>query len=777
MRFLTLSVHQLVDFLLRKGDIDNRVYNRSSMNEGLRIHSSYQSAQNSSYISEYPLKMDFVFEEITVTLQGRADGIIKTDYRYIIDEIKTTVIDLEEFRQSQLDWHLGQAKCYAYMFAKEKEQDNIGVRLTYIRQGEEKDKFIDDYVFMTSDLETFVEGLIRDYLDFYDITLKHLDARRLSCEKITFPYKNYRKGQRQLSELVYKNNVQGGNLFVEAPTGIGKTVSTLFPSIKYLASNDESKIFYLTAKSMGKEVAMSSIKVLKQDGLILNNILLTAKDKICFCKGKECNPDECPYARKYYEKIQSALEQSILETDTFDYETIVELARRFEVCPFEFELDLSLFCDVVVCDYNYVFDPSAYLKRYFDVEHKSYIALIDEAHNLVDRSKEMYSASLNYSTYKNARDSLKHVKSRRLKNALRKIGALFESFENTDDGIILLDNGQLGNDENIVSNVLDKLKEITRDDKGVSTPQLTDLILELNSFDTIYDFFDDRYIYYFTRRDNDLTLRQFCLDASHFLKGIYSSFQAVTLFSATLSPIEYYIDTLGGNNETDPYLILPSPFKQDNLLFMVAPKVSIKYKNREKTYETVANYIRSFVSKKIGNYFVYFPSFEYLDNIKPYLDMDDAICLFQERDTTEQDKAIFLENFKENPQVTTIGFLVIGGTFSEGIDLVDDRLIGAVIVGVGAPKINFESDKISDYYKEKEMDGYGYAYTNPGMNKVMQAVGRVIRSESDRGAVLLIDERYAYKNYSSLFKKEWSNYKIVYSEKEVEYYLSNFFNK
>ena len=366
-KVLELSVHQLVDFLLRTGDIDNRVFNRSSMSEGSRLHTSYQSKQGINYISEYPLKQTFVVDEIEVILQGRADGIIKkSDRDYVIDEIKTTVIDLHEFRDANLDWHLGQAKCYAYMFANALNLDTIGVKLTYIRQGKESEKFIDEYLFITKELENDVYALIEQYLEFYNVIIRLEEERDASIKTLEFPYDKYRKGQKELSKYVYGAIKNKEKLFIEAPTGIGKTMSCIFPSIKYLAEDDKSKIFYLTAKATGKENAHKALQILKEKGLSISDIIITSKEKICFCKDKACNPDECIFAKGYYNKIKNIIKESIIRYDDFDLDTITYIANKHSVCPFELELDLSLFCDVVVCDFNYVFDPTAYMKRYFD---------------------------------------------------------------------------------------------------------------------------------------------------------------------------------------------------------------------------------------------------------------------------------------------------------------------------------------------------------------------------------------------------------------------------
>lgn len=774
---LTLSVHQLVDFLLRSGDIDSRVFNRASMTEGSKIHSWYQAKQEKGYISEYPLKTEIIIDEVNITLQGRADGIIHKNDKYIIDEVKSTVIDLSEFYTKNASWHLGQAICYAYMFAKEQKLGEMGIRLTYIRQGKEKQRFIKEFNYKFIELENYVKDLLEQYIEFYSIIFRHVEQRKQTLSTLEFPFKNYRRGQKQLAKYAYGNAINGGTLFVEAPTGIGKTISTLFPYVKSISDSEVAKIFYLTAKNSGKESAVQALSLLQEKGARLNFISITAKEKICFCKGKACNPDECPFTKNYYNKIQAVLRYALLTSDKFTYQDIVNIALENEVCPFEFQLDLSLFCDVIVCDYNYMFDPTAYMKRYFDEDCSSYHALIDEAHNLVSRSKDMYSASLPLSLFKSTRKSIRHIENKKIKNLVSRTQKLFEEFEYLEPGEHIVENYS---DEVFkkLLNFINKYQDLGKDRENKMPKEVTDLYIEINSFLKIADLYSYRYINYIEVNEKDIILHIFCLDASGFIKARLNQIKSSLFFSATMAPIDYYKNTLGGDVEKDPHLILPSPFPNRNLKLLVAPKVSIKYKNREESYTKVVKYIKKFISAKVGNYFIYVPSYEYLDRLKELLNFDSEIDMFyQQREMSDSEKLDFISKFQANPIKTTIGVCVIGGAFSEGIDLVSDRLIGAVIIGVGMPRINFQSDQIKKYYDDLEMPGYNYAYLNPGMNKVMQAVGRVIRSETDRGAVLLIDERYTYSNYRELFKKEWDNYEIVLNEEEVGRKITNFFNK
>lgn len=773
---LRLSVHQLVDFLLRSGDIDNRVFNRSSMNEGSRLHAVYQSKQSKNYMSEYPLAVSLTVDEIDILLEGRADGIIKrSDGSYVIDEIKTTVEELKKFHEENLEWHLGQAKCYAYMFAKLNDLEFIGIKLTYIRQGKEKEQYIDSYVFNYLELEQFVIDLINQYLEFYNIIFEKINRRNESIKSLPFPFDKYRLGQRELAKYSYAATKKGKRLFVEAPTGIGKTMSTLFPFVKALYDDEKSKIFYLTAKTSGKEAAHQAVRILKEKGLSLSDIIITAKDKICFCKGSACNPEECPYTKGYYDKIQTVLRYSLLNYDDFDLSLVTQIAYDNQICPFEYELDLSLFMDLIVCDYNYMFDPISYMKRYFDEDSSHFLALVDEAHNLIDRSRDMYSASLSYQMFKDARKSVRHSKLHKLKLAMSKMNKMFKEYLEVEDGNHIVDEFNLYTYKTI-SSFITTMQDINKNDNKEMTKDLLEFYLEVNRFNKMLEFVNSNYLVFYEKNKDDIVLRINCLDASGFLNASLSSIKSAVIFSATLSPMEYYVNTLGGKS-SDANLVLPSPFPKDNLKIIIAPNVSIRYKNRDASYQKVADYIKAFVKNKVGNYFVFLPSYEYLHNLMPYIDIDDALIYEQNKEMSDEEKEVFLNNFKPSPEVTSIAFVVVGGAFGEGIDLVSDRLIGAVIVGIGMPKINFISDQISKHYDSLGLSGYDYAYLNPGMNKVMQALGRVIRSENDKGAVLLIDERYLLNEYRDLFKAEWREYEVAFNKDEITAITKDFFKK
>ena len=772
---LSLSVHQLVDFLLRTGDIDNRVYNKTTMSEGTKIHSFYQSKQKSNYISEYYLKETFYVSDFTVTLDGRADGVIIEEDKVIIDEIKSTISPLNEYYESQKNWHLGQAKCYALMYAHLNHLDQIDVQLTYIHQLENTRMF-KHFTYKTSALEEDVRNLIKDYIEFYQTIFDRTEKRNLSAKTLSFPFQKFRAGQKELSKYAYGIAKNGGILFAEAPTGIGKTMSTLYPFAKSFSDDENEKIFYLTAKNSGRTMAFEATKLLLENGLYASGIMITAKDKTCFCPGKGCNPDECPFAKDYYTNIRRVLVESLKEYKLFTPELIADIAKQYAVCPFELSLDLSLYVDIIVCDYNYLFDPLVYLKRYFDEDASKMIVLVDESHNLVDRGREMYSASFDSYSFKKARKAVTHLEHKKIKNAIKRISKMFKRYDDLPEGDHVIEFLE-DTDVNGINAYLLAASDVNKHHHPAVTEEFTNFFFDLNKFSKLYEMIDSSFVLYVTKTASGETkITLYCLDPREHLKASLNKVKSKVIFSATLSPSQYYIDLLGGTNN-DPLLRLPSPFPKENLDILVAPTVSVRYKKRGQTFQEVANYALTLIKGHIGNYFIYVPSYEYLENLKPYLIDKDINLIVQEKDMSEIDKTQFLSCFVDKPKETTVGLAVVGGAFGEGIDLVADRLIGVVVVGVGLPQICFERNLIRSYFDQKGQDGFSYSYLNPGLNKVMQAVGRVIRSEKDRGVALLIDDRYLSKTYQDLFKDKWSHYKVVTSTEDVKDEVENFWNK
>ena len=771
---LLLSVHQLVDFLLRTGDIDNRIYNSATMQEGTLIHAMYQSRQGDNYVSEYNLIETFDVFDFKVTLEGRADGIIDKGNTAIIDEIKSTIVDLEKYYHELRQWHLGQAKCYALMYAHAKHYDSISIRLTYIHQVD-KSTLVKTFDYLTSELEKEIQYLLEEYVEFFTILFNRKIKRNETAGNIKFPYGKFREGQKELAKYSFGIAQNGGILFAEAPTGIGKTVSTLFPCVKAFANTENEKIFYLTAKNSGKEMAFNTANLLIEKGLEASAIEILAKDKVCFCPGKACNTDECPYAKGYYTKIRKVLVDSIKNRKTFTTEDITDIATHNAICPFELSLDLSLYMDIIICDYNYFFDPIVYLKRFFDTDASNMVVLVDEAHNLVERGRDMYSASISSFRFEQVKRSLRHFDYKSYKKAQTKMSKFFSNYKDYpigDTAIEFFDGGEIA----AMNNYLVACANVNKNHHDVVTEEFTDFYLELNKFIKLLDYYDETFALYVSKKDeDDIKINLFCIDPSKHLRSTLNQVKGKVIFSATLSPANYYLDVIGGD-KTHPLLNLPSPFNKKHMKVLVAPKISVRYKNRQDTATKVADYIKEFVSHKVGNYFIYVPSYEYLQMLVPLLQSEDYELLVQEKDMSEIEKEMFLSCFIDKPKKTMLGVAVLGGAFSEGIDLVGERIIGVAIVGVGIPQICFERDIIRNYFDKTEKKGYEYAYISPGINKVMQALGRVIRSETDRGVALLIDDRYLTKPYQVIFKNMYSNYEVVTSKEDIKEQVENFWS-
>lgn len=776
-RYYSLSVHELVDVLLRAGDIDNRVYNQETMSMGSIMHAAFQKKQGNEYLSEFPLTGSIELEDATFVLQGRADGIIVGGPYPIIDEIKSTVMDLEEFHLSQKKWHLGQAIVYAYLFLKQKGGGKAGIRLTYLSQIDSS-KAIKNFTYTYEELEAEVLSYCRDYHAMRQERFDHLAKRDASAKSLAFPFDKFRKGQRDLAKYVFGTIKSGGLFLAEAPTGTGKTISTLFPAVKSLSEGKVDRIFYLTAKNTGSMAAYEAVGALREKGLVARDSYLTSKEKICFCPGKACNPDECPYAKNYYSKLRECIDKAVKKLKRYDPLSVEEFCKKEAICPFEFQLDLSLEADIIIGDYNYFIDPIVYLQRYFsdEVDSSKNVVLIDEAHNLIDRTRDSYSASLSLSMFTKAAKSLKGDTAKSLRQAVKKLRKAVEEVIGEEEERIL---------PNPTEALPKAIESFRRSEKTFFKkhprfplpPEVKDLSREAGRYLRIAaEHYDASYKAYAKRDDRDPLVKLYCIDPSSKLRACFNKVKAVVAFSATLSPFDYFESAITGANET-PSLLLPSPFPKENFRLLIAPGVSTRFKDRRKTMPEVAAYLDAFVSGSIGNYFIYFPSYEYLETILPMLSFGDAEVVMQEKSMDRASREEFLSRFERNPKKTTIGLLVLGGPFSEGIDMTDDRLIGVAVVGVGMPQIGFDNDLIRSYYDENGSDGFSFAYKNPGMNKVLQAVGRLIRSETDRGVALLIDDRYLQEEYRSLMQRVYPDYEVVLNHRQIAKEVKIFFEK
>ena len=780
---LSLSVHQIVDFLFRSGDIDDRIYNTSSMLEGTRLHKFYQDRQGNNYLKEYYLKYIFYVDDYELIVDGRSDGIILGPI-VTIEEIKTTVDDLDHFFKENEMWHLAQAEFYAYIYAKTNNLNKINVSLMYFSQNK-KDRLKKIYNYDFDILEQKIYCYLNDYLSYQKTFLIKERIRDESLKNLSFPFPFIRNGQNELIESTIECVLNHTSNFVEASTGIGKTISTLYGSLCLMKDKRIDKIFYSTPKNSGFLSALNALNIFKNKDVRLTSVEIIAKDKACLNKKRigKCNPDECKFTIGYYDKLKEVIKEIVLNNDIIDANLIKKYALKYTMCPFELSLDLSLLADVIISDYNYLFDPISQLKRYFESPDKQYkmIALIDEAHNMVNRSVDMFSSILSSSSFFKALTDLKKIRNKQIMkiyNSLEEYFNYYLEFDFSEQKEFILDSLNI---EFVLrlKRYNEEIKKYRLKHKKFKSENVDNFNRDLYRFLLIYDYYikyKDQYkLFIRSEKEDEITLNMMCLDASKFIVSSLNHFEGSIFFSATLSPIDYYINLIVNNNNNVKTLSLPSPFKKENFKVLVDNSTSFIYKDRLLTIDKIRDYILTFSKKRKGNYMVFCPSYKYLETLKLVLKDDDLNIIYQEKNMTNVSKDLFLSEFKEKVDKTTVGVVVLGGIFSEGIDLVGDRLNGVIILGIGLPSISFENELKKEYYNSLSYNGFEYAYINVGINKITQALGRLIRSENDKGIALLIDYRYKNKTYIPLFNDKWSNHKVIKNKYELEDELDKFY--
>ena len=780
---LSLSIHQIVDFLFRSGNIDDRIYNTSSMLEGTRLHKFYQDRQGNNYLKEYYLKYIFYVDDYELIVDGRSDGIILGPI-VTIEEIKTTVDDLDHFFKENEMWHLAQAEFYAYIYAKNNNLNKINVCLMYFSQNK-KDRLKKLYNYDFDLLEQKIYCYLNDYLSYQKTFLIKERIKDESLKNLSFPFPFIRNGQNELIESTIECVLNHTSNFVEASTGIGKTISTLYGSLCLMKDKRIDKIFYSTPKNSGFLSAINALNIFKNKDVRLTSVEIIAKDKACLNKKRigKCNPDECKFTIGYYDKLKEVIKEIVLNNDIIDANLIKKYAIKYKMCPFELSLDLSLLVDVIISDYNYLFDPISQLKRYFESPDKQYkmIALIDEAHNMVNRSVDMFSAILSSSSFFKALTDLKKIRNKQIMkiyNSLEEYFNYYLEFDFSEQKEFILDS--LNIDFVLrLKKYNEEIKKYRLKHKKFKSENVDNFNRDLYRFLLIYDYYikyKDQYkLFIRSEKEDEITLNMMCLDASKFIVSSLNHFEGSIFFSATLSPIDYYINLIVNNNNNVKTLSLPSPFKKENFKVLVDNSTSFIYKDRLLTIDKIRDYILTFSKKRKGNYMVFCPSYKYLETLKLVLKDDDLNIIYQEKNMTNVSKDLFLNEFKEKVNKTTVGVVVLGGIFSEGIDLVGDRLNGVIILGIGLPSISFENELKKEYYNSLSYNGFEYAYINVGINKITQALGRLIRSENDKGIALLIDYRYKNKTYIPLFNDKWSNHKVIKNKYELEDELDKFY--
>lgn len=774
-----ISVRGLVEFLLRSGDLDNRRKSapEDAMQEGSRVHRMIQRRMGSEYSAEVVLKYSYKEDDIELLVDGRADGIISGEV-VTIDEIKGTYRDLEKMKEPSA-LHLAQARCYAFIYADKEDKPRMRVRMTYCNLETEEIRYF-QYEYSREELTEWFLGLMKEYVKWARIELEWKEERCKSVKQLQFPFR-YREGQKELATYVYQTICHKKKLFIEAPTGVGKTISTVFPAVKAIGEGKADRIFYLTAKTITRTVAENTFRLLRENGLKFKTIVLTAKEKICFMEEPECNPEYCPYAKGHFDRINSALYELLTHETNYSREVIEEYAKKYKVCPFEMALDMSLFADGIICDYNYVFDPHVYLRRFFGdgTQKGEHLFLIDEAHNLLERGREMYSAVLVKEDFLALKKTVK-VYDPKMEKYLEKCNReMLHIKKSCTDYQIVQDISALINALNGLYGVMEDYLE-NHDDSPVRK-EVLEFFFEISHFLFIYELIDDNYVMYTEMEsDGSFIVKLFCVTPAVNLRECMNRGKSTILFSATLLPIQYYKGLLGGE-ESDYEVYAKSTFQPEKKALFIATDVTSKYTRRsDAEFYKIASYIHEIVRMRHGNYMVFFPSHAFMQQVaeiyEKYFKEEATECIYQKERMDEEEREAFLGRFEgnddfdfssviqmdiEEEDTSLVGFCVLGGIFSEGIDLKNDKLIGAIIVGTGLPQVCNEREILKQHYDESGEGGFDYAYRYPGINKVLQAAGRVIRTAEDVGVVALLDERFCTRAYQKLFPREWESYEAV----------------
>ena len=773
---IRISVRSLVEFILRSGDLDSRrgAMDKEAMQKGRRLHRKIQRQMGGNYRPEVPLKYDIEYEDVVLRIEGRADGIFTEDGKTCIDEIKGVYRKVETL-ESAVPVHRAQAMCYAFITADQENLEEIDVQMTYANLDTEEIRR-----FRETLTRTFLKNWFQDLVDQYHkwVSYRQLwkEKRDASMKKLEFPF-SYRKGQREMVTGVYHAVSSKKQIFVQAPTGVGKTMSSVFPAVRAVGEGKGEMIFYLTAKTITRTVAQDAFEILRQRGLLFQTVTITAKEKLCCCEKPECTPEKCPYAKGHFDRVNEAVYELWTSEQFFSREKIIAQAEKFKVCPFEMCLDLSLWVDGVICDYNYVFDPNVHLKRFFGENVSGeYIFLIDEAHNLVERGREMYSASLAREDIVEVRKFIKPYSPKLYRVLGRVAKQLLELKKESDPCLVMENTGTLPLTLLQVQGEMDRLLEEPPSQEVVDG--ILELYFDIRDFLNISELTDENYVIYGAAgEDGKYRVHLYCVNPAANLQEYLSKGRSAVFFSATLIPMQYYRSLLS-TREDDYGIYVRSPFDQKNRRILICADVSSRYTRRGYgEYRKIAEYIARMAWQKKGNYMVFFPSYRLMEDVfqvyEEEFSSDWVRCICQTSSMNEREREEFLEEFKDQKEETLLGFCIMGGIFSEGIDLMGDRLIGAAIIGTGLPQVSLERELLKQYYDKRGECGFDHAYRYPGMNKVLQAAGRVIRTREDKGTILLMDERFLNTDYRMLFPAEWED-AAVCRMGNVEQYLKQF---
>jgi len=752
-------VRELVAFVHRTGGLAGTGAFRTSDRalEGSRAHRRVQGRRTGDYEAEVSIEWKAVRGIVDLTLAGRIDGLRASNSPPVVEEIKS----VDRFWNGSADaLHLAQLKIYAAILAAQRDWVEVELHLTYLNLETDAETVLPFRV-TRADLECFFEETMSIWFDWLELEAHWVSRRNESLEKLEFPFEVFRGGQRDLARNVYRAIRDRQHLFAEAPTGLGKTIATLFPAAKALPLLGDGKVFFLTAKTPGRIAAADAVEHLRRAGAKVRCLTLTAKNRICFTdKSNGCELRVCPYAIGYHDRIRPALRE-LLEQERLDRETVELIARKHMVCPFELSLDASSWCDIILGDFNHAFDPSARLQRHFAEGGGRHVVLVDEAHNLVDRSRDMHSAKLSPQDLEIRSGAVRAKGAVKVRRALEQARTLLSKIVNSPtstylpardyhDGSVFL---------GIPDDLLPACREAARSLEAflASLKPGTDLggwiepWFALNGWLGAAEAFDETCR--FITRPQEQSVRVFCADPSTRLRDDLRGLRSAVFFSATLSPMDYFCELLGGSAH-DESVVFDSPFQPDQMRLRIFA-ADITYRARAASMEIVANAVAEHIRDAPGNHLVFCPSMMYLEELGTKLQalMPTTHFIAQTASMAETERSVFLQTFAVESQVA--GLAVLGGIFSEGIDLPGVRLIGVTVIGTGLPRLSLERDILQAHFEKMSRCGFDYAYLYPGMQRVLQAVGRLIRTETDRGSALLIDQRFLEARHQAHFPAWW----------------------
>ncbi|HEY3416997.1 MAG TPA: ATP-dependent DNA helicase [Armatimonadota bacterium] len=785
MQTIELGVRDFLNLALKTGGLTAEFAPRNRAAEGIATHVSAAGKRPAGYQREVFVRHFFTWQDFTLVISGRIDGILVEDGEVMVEEIKSTYLPLESLNAEGNAFHVAQLKLYHYFESQRRPGVRLTPVLTYVNP-----LTLDERSFRmkwdVTESRAFFEELAIGFLQ-RELERRHWrTVRNASLKGLRFPFPSLRPGQVELVETVDQAITGQQDVLVEAATGIGKTMGVLYPALRRLHGQGYSRVFYLTAKSAGVDIVRKTVATLREQGMRMRVLYLQAKERCCPLSGParpECSEEDCPYALDFYTKAEGIL-SDLLAHEELTPELIAQAARQETLCPFELSLELSLYSDLIVCDYNYVFDPAVYLRRFFAQGlPNDNLFLIDEAHNLVPRSREMYSATLTEETLNDLHKMVGRGR-KGLDVCLDRLRELFAKWREDAEweGARALRLPELPDEvAPLVDGVLDYTGDIlARMAKGEERSALLELYFDLIGFNRIAAEVTSEYAVYVHLARNHGRLRLLCLHPGPKLRTRLERSVSTVLFSATLSPEHYFAELLGARDGYR-YLTLDSPFPRENRLYLHVPDVSTRFVAREETKPSVAQVILDVARARVGNYLAFFPSYNYLGTIAAEITLaraDDLTVHVQRQGLSMAQQAEFLrEVCTPGGERSKLGLAVMGGLFGEAIDLPGEQLVGTIIVGPGLPGVNIEQSLIQEYFEENHAEeGFFYAYIVPGLIRVIQAAGRVFRTPEDRGVVVLMDDRFLEEPYRDLLPEDWDAQDADFSTQEYRGVLEEFWN-